>query len=737
MIDEELSAEEKRKGRSNYQLFQIVNAISFTLISGSLLTLYALRLGATSVLVGLISSMTYLSVIATLIGRVTISRIGTLRQFGLAWLIRSILMLPVILAPVAAASHRYTLSMLLIILPFLLFNVVRGIGVVSMNPTLGRVSVGKDRGEFLSRSQSIVQIALIASNLLIALYLGADADTGRYVALIIFGISAGILASILIFRLPDPGTPTREESRRLFAEFRNILRIREFRRFLVLTFFRAGVVGMAVPFLVVYAKEVYLVADNVVIFFLVVGNVGAIAMGFFLRRLIDRLGAKPLFLLFSVILAVSVVPIIVSPALSGYTVYPFLGALFFVFNFGLIGGMSTGQNYFFAIASSDRQLNLGILQHVFGGFAGASGAFLAGSLLGWFDSLFPDGRTSFQLLYAIVLLLVVLTLPLILRLKDTGRFSVRDALMIVLSRKDLKAVALLQKLDTTRTQDEEARAIDSLAKLDSTVPVEDLLAKLESPRFYIRSRALRALDSLPPDSRITEALLREVQLRPYTTGHAAARILGRRKSSEAAPNLIRALDSPDYRLQGESALALARIGDRTSIARIETLVVESENPLVKIYAAAALQIMRSVESIPALIHTFNQSNPPDFLRDEIILSIAGVLGIDDWFYPMFAEFLENDRHGVAALLAAHRDCESDNQSVAEVATVVGLLLRDRLDFGSSIAAIFDRSDAESAASFADAARDADLLRFDRLAFLFAAVAVRLSCDSQLDPKHVL
>jgi MFS family permease len=737
MAEEALSAGEKRRGRRDYQVFQLFNVVSFTMLSGSVLTLFALKLGASNLFIGLMSSIVYIAFLFMIVGRFTIQRVGTKRQFWLSWLLRNLAMLPIVAAPVAASRGNHWLTMLLILLPFLGFHTFKGIGLVAVNPTLGAISDGKDRGAFLSRLQMNVHAILIATNLVIAFYIGAEAEVARYVVLICVGIAAGIVSTLYIARLPEPPVEPSKKTLGLFSDIGDSLRRSDFKQFIVLAFIVALITGMAGPFVVVYAKQVYGIADNIVVFFLVVGNFGAISMAYLARKLIDRLGAKPLYIVFLAVLAASIIPIIISPRLSVFGTYLFFALLYFFFNFGLVGGANSGQSYFFAITSAAEHMNLGILYNVVGGVGGAIGSFVAGALLGALEPVFDSPGLPFRLMYSVVLGLTVASFPLLLRLKNDGRFSVRNALEVFLSRKDLRAVALLHKLDTTTSVSEEARVIDTLADLDSSVPVEDLLVKLDSPRFYIRNRALRALEQLPTDHRIVDAMILEVKHHAFTTAHIAARILGRKGVAAGRDVLRKSLGSDDYLLQCESMLALARLGETRSIPRIEEILEESSNPLVQIYAAAALELFGSVSSIPVLFSALGQPDPPPYLRDEIILSIAAISGMGDWFYSLYSEFLEGSRHGMAVLSDSLRDCRAARRIDERIERFLSLVLSDRLQFGVEVASWFDeipsevgeRAGVSVAAEFARAARDAGLLRFDRLAFLLAAAAVHFACGA--------
>ncbi len=95
-------------------------------------------------------------------------------------------------------------------------------------------------------------------------------------------------------------------------------------------------------------------------------------------------------------------------------------------------------------------------------------------------------------------------------------------------------------------------------------------------------------------------------------------------------------------------VALARLGDRPSLAEIRKNLSTTTNPRVIIHGASALELFKDVESIPVLLGKLGTKMQP-YLRDEIILSLAGILGFGEWFYPMYAGFLESAGTGIALL----------------------------------------------------------------------------------------
>ena len=731
MGDSSYTAKEKRRGRNNYQVFQVFNVFTFTVLSGSVLTLFALKLGADSFFIGILASLSYFGFFLMILGRTTVRRIGAKRQWGLGWFFRNITMLPIFFAPLAVSSGRYTAAMLLIFFPFLGFNICKGMGLVGTTPVVGALSEGKDRGSFLAKLQIILNSALIGTNLLVAVVLGQNAPMSRYLVLMATAISLGLFSTVFIFRIPAPVADRKKNTGPLIPSIIDGLKRKDFRYFIILASVTAMVIGLANPFVILYAKRIYGLRDNLVVYLLVVGNFGAIMMGIAVRKLIDRMGPKPLYIVFQGILCISIIAIIISPSLPSAYSLLFLALLFFLYNFGLAGGMNAAQNYFYAVTDTTEHLNLGLLYNVVGGLSSTISSLVGGVVLGSFQSTFVLEVNAFRSLYGIVFVVLLVCFPLLLKLKNSGQFTVRSAFAVLLSRKDLRAVALLHKLDKTKTTEEEVQVIDSLADLDSPVTVADLLTKLKSPRFYVRSRALRALERQSIDDRLAEVLISEVKNHAFTTANVAARILGRRGIKRGTKILRASLDSNDYLLVSESMLALARLGDERSITKFENILKSSSNPLVQIYAAASLDILSSIKSLPALFEALKQPDPPPYLRDEIILSIAGILDLSDWFYDYYSQFLEKSKTGAGALAGYAKDAMRDSEDLLFVEGLLSRMLDNRLAFGSDIQRRYEAlitPEREYLRAFYHAAADNQLLRFDRVAFLLAAVLVKYMCD---------
>jgi hypothetical protein len=743
MSDASYTAAEKRAGRRVFTVFGIFNAFSFMLLSGNIITLYLLRLGARSSFIGLVSSLTYISFFFMLIGKRSSRRTDVVKLFGYSWLFRYLSILPLLATPFLAAAGYRAIALVLVFLGLLGFNAFRGIGIVGQSPLMGELSSGPDRGAFIGRFQVVAHIASILTSLAIAALLLEDAPLARYAAFIGAGIASGLIGTMLILRLPTPRGVTEGGSESLLPAVKRYLERRNFRVFFLVFGMFSLIMGAIRPFIIVYAKQVFGQSDSQAILLAAIGSLGGIATALIARQVIDRIGAKPLFMLFSAVAAVVLVPSLLSPPFVGLAAFALLGFIFFAFHLGSFGAENAAQNYFYALLTPADQLNLGILYFLTLGLGGSVGSFVGGLAIDALSAVpGADPAFVFRWFFLVLLVLLALCTLAVSRLQRLGAYSFRGALGVILSLRDLRAINLLNRLDKTTSISGEQKVIQELAGSKSGISVDTLLAKLDSPSFTIRREALYALQELPSDPRIEEALCRQITEQPFTTAPIAARIVGYRGYSRAIEALRWALGVDDYLLVGESMIALARLGDYESIDAIERIVKTTANPHLLIYGAGALKLFKRTSSVAVLLGVLRRDDVPVYLRDEIIFALSEIFSIQEWMYPMYTEFLKHRHDGVSLLAAESHRCQFeediDEHEVRELLEILPTVVEeaeDRTRFGDLSARILGRmagryGERAELDRLAQAAVEQPFFRFDRFTFFLVALIVRLLCSAQ-------
>lgn len=570
-----------------------------------------------------------------------------------------------------------------------------------------------------------------------ALFLGRDAPLYRYSLFIVIGIICGSFAAFTIFKIPEPVHVRETFSENLWKGFLRALKRIPFRKFIIIHFLISMTAFMITPFLIVYIKKIYFQPDNFILIYTVFGSLGAILMALVSGFMIDRLGAKPLYFIFTCVITLALIPAIISPDIKNQKiVWIFASAVFFFHYMGSHGILNSGQTYFFAAINPEERLNLGIVFFLTRGLAGGIGALFGGIILEWLQNFFPVGKV-FQIYFGCIAALFIFIIILISKMETLGAYPIRNTLAIIFSPQEIRAISLLNRLDKSRTISEEKSTIRALAASKSELSVYDILQKMKSPRYTIRKEALWALSTLPVDKPVIQSLISEVKNRTYTTAYLAADILGKRKIKEGINILRKQLNTNDYFLCGKCMVSLARLNDRKSIPVIEDIVRKTANPMLIIHSAAALEIFRNPESIKVLLFKLKEKSTP-YMRDEIILSIAGNLGIGEWFYPLYVSLLEKSTLGISGLKDYIDKCRISAGLSDQLKELLSSLpLGNRTGFKNSADNLLKQihlinNGVDISSIFREALMDIKLSRLNRFCFLITAVIIGGACNQNPD-----
>jgi Na+/melibiose symporter-like transporter len=641
------------KARDLYNLFNVFNSLSWQFLTGNIITLFALRLGANSTYIGILSAVLYLTFFFLPLGKMLTSRFSMVKIFGTAWIVRAIGMTPVLFVPFVFASGRQSLALLLILLGTAIFHVTRGIGMIGNNPILSFLASGPDRGSYTTQIQIINSAVGMLGGFIIALLLGRDPPLFLYVIIVGVGICIGIFSGLLMNRIPGPGKEEGVKNKNLIKIVQETMTQPSLRRFIITLLMIALVSGVSRTFIIVYSREVFGQSDGMVSLYAVFGGLGTLIVGLLIKFLVDRVGAKPLFSVCVILGLISMIPVLIFPASTTTptqgvsdnftTVTLYLTFLFFIINFGWLGAEGIMQTYFMGLIPANQMMDLGIVYFLGFGVAGAGGSLLSGLFLDAVTALSGSHLLSFKILYAILIAISAAALLLMRKLVPLGALPFKGALEVMFSYRDLKAISLLEKLNKTSDSEEEEEILGALHDSPSSLSTKGLLVRARSPRLSVRMESIRAIDALPALNEDAEkALIDDIIKNPYTTAYSSARTLGNHNVFAAIPLLRELAVSDDYMLAGEAMIALAKLADNAFRPEIEHTVQETDNPRLKLAGVEAIGIYKYPLSLPLLLDTLRGDNPPPYLRDEVVLSMANILGVQHKFYPLLVRFLADE-----------------------------------------------------------------------------------------------
>ena len=599
-MNEQLSAYKIKQGRRIYDIYNIFNSFSFALVTGNTVTLYALFLKANTTVVGLLTAFMYLSFFAIPLGKLMVMRFSIMQTFGSTWLLRTASLLPLLAIPflVSAGHDQYALYCLLLAVG--LFNFFRGAGMIANNPVIRILAPGKDRSSYIVRLSLINNLAALLATVLLAWLLRRDPSVHSYNLASMIGILLGFIASILLFRIPEPQSAKPNHQKRkdsttprqgstFLRHIRDAFKDANFRRFVLAFFIISLGIAMIRPFIIVYAKEVYSRRDS---------------------------------------------------AATILSVYSLVLILFtMISNVGFVGQDNSSQAYFFAMVPEEALMDLSMLYYFILAITGGAGSILGGTIL---DLLRVQGFSylqSYQIFFLIVIAIIAIGIVFQRKLLNLGSYRVFETLAVLFSPRDMKALNLLHKLDRSETIETEEKILNELGEIASSVSCDQLLHYLESPRFTIRMNALRALYSMNTiNAKVRDVVLKELEQGAFTTAPLAARILAKFNVQQAVTPLRAALDSDDYYLAGEAMVALARLNDSYSQPKIGTILSQAENPALILKGIRALELFNADNSPMFILDILRRDTVPPYIENEALLALASLMGIQNDFYYMFEKY---------------------------------------------------------------------------------------------------
>ena len=642
------------KAREVYNMFNVFNALSWNLLVGSIVTLFAMRLGASSTYIGVLSALLYVAFFFLPLGKALARRFKITGIFSFAWVARALGMAPVVIAPLAAYWGRQDLALALTILGVAIFHIVRGVGMIGNNPVLSSLSAGPDRGSYMTQIQIINSAAGMFSGFAVAMVLGREPPLFLYSVIMTAGIVCGITSGAMIAKVPEPPGEVRANKISFTGIFRDAFSQPPIRLFAIILLIVALASGVSRTFLVVYAREVFAQNDGMVSLYSVFGGLGNLMAGLLIKFLVDRIGAKPIFMVCVLLGLATMLPIVCFPATAldnMTTAILFLSFLFFMLNFGFLGSEGIAQTYFMGLIPAEKMLDMGILYFFIFGVAGAGGSFLAGLLLDGLSAIGLSAFASFKILFTILIVLTVIAVALQRKLTPLGALPFTGAIKVIFSYRDLQAISLLDRLNKTQDSHEEELLLGALHDTPSQLSIKGLLKRAQSPRLVTRLESIRALERLETLNEDAEkALINDIINNPFTTAYISARILGNHGCVSAMPLLRELAASSDYMLAGESIIALAKLQDDAFRPRIEEIILKTENPRLKIMGVEALGLYHSADSLSVLLDILRDADPPPYLRDEVTLAMSAILDTQHQFYAILVRYVAEP--SLAAALAA-------------------------------------------------------------------------------------
>jgi MFS family permease len=359
-------------GLPNAFLFATFNALSFQMMLGSPMILYAKSLQASATVLGIIAGMMPLLVIFQIPAANHVARIGYKRFVYAGWGIRVVFIFAMALVPVTSGFLEPTSQLALLLFLLFGFNLSRGISSAAWLPWITTLVPIQLRGRYLARDATCVHVASCAAFLFAAVCLGQSPRGWQFALLFTFSGVMGAVSLVFLKRVPDVRPPEQEVTAKIGVPWRAIASHPPFRKLLHLNVAWSIAYGGIATFTVAYLRAEAGLAEGSIMLVTGLAFLGGLAGLAWFESRTDRLGSKPVLMF---CLAVWIVILAGWIAFSGKLITPRIPLVLTLhlamgFAFALVNMNHTrlamviapvmGRSHFFALFSVVGNLSLGI-----------------------------------------------------------------------------------------------------------------------------------------------------------------------------------------------------------------------------------------------------------------------------------------------------------------------------------------------------------------------------------------
>ncbi|HUR47172.1 MAG TPA: MFS transporter [Candidatus Saccharimonadales bacterium] len=279
-------------GLNNAYFFATFNALSFQMVLGSPMLLYAKSIGASATVLGIIAGMMPLLVIFQIPAAQHVARVGYKKFVYAGWGTRVMFIFVLAGLPITFPILNETSRLALLLLLLFGFNLSRGISSAGWLPWITSLVPAPIRGGYLARDAAWVSMASFCSFILASFCLQANPRPWQFSLLFLFSALMGATSLVFLKRIPEGVSDEDESNSKAPVPWGAIFRYKPFQKLLWMAMSWAVAYGGLTAFTVVYLKteaglsEGHILLLNSVFF---LGGLCSLILG---SRL-DRLGSKP------------------------------------------------------------------------------------------------------------------------------------------------------------------------------------------------------------------------------------------------------------------------------------------------------------------------------------------------------------------------------------------------------------------------------------------------------------
>lgn len=623
--------------------FNAANLICCLLtIFGSAFPLLLNELGMTKKQIGLILSLPFFCNLISMFVSGWALRAGPRRVTLVTYAARPLTLGFLCLAPWLLWRSGPTLVFAWVTGCVLVFSILRTVMDAGFMPWYRDLVPDAQRGKAEAVNAIVSGVVAILVSFGASLTLQRVSGLSGYNLLIAAGAGAGVVALLMLLPIPG-GHPLRREEGAIdaWAGLRLLFRDRNYVRYISATaLYLLGV--QMLTFLPLFLKEqAGLAADRVLLLDAVL-RIGTLGSSYLWGWSADRFGSKPVLLSGMSLLALMPLGAFFLPGLGAGTL---TGAIVLFIFYGVASqGTGAGQNRYFyvdLIPPNNKNPAYYSMASAWNGLFTALSPLMAGWLLDTCQPLQLQWSfvhvNAFTPLFVLCTALMVGAIYLFGRLRSVGRVRTMEFISYFVQGNPFEAVGSMIRYHFARDEGARVTLTEQMGEAKNPLSVEELLEALADPSFNVRYEAIVSIARMPPQARLTEALVEVLLSKEPDLSVAAGWALGRMGDRRAVPALRRMLQAEYALLRSRSARSLANLGDAESVPMLRAAFRNEKTDNIRVAYASALGVFRAHEALEDLLALLGRLGD-ERLRQEVALAVARMAGVEHHYVRLWRNF---------------------------------------------------------------------------------------------------
>lgn len=673
--EKKLTRLQTARGMRMWNVNGMLESVHSAITTGVYTTGYALHLGASSAMIGLISASISIGQLLQAFSPLLIERLPRRKTLCLlANGISTSLWLPIAFIPFLFFEGYQLLALMACIA---LSKAAMSLVSPARQSWLTDLVPDEIRGRFVARQRSLTASAGLITSVCAGFFLSTYAEGDSQEGFSTIFVVAVVFSFIGVWawsRIPEPPKSRGEQipsNQLLRLPFRH----GPFRRLMFLVSGRLLIAQIAAPFFTVYMLRTLEVSYAQIAVFSAMQTVATIIMNPFWGYLADKYGYKP-------VMSITAMGLALFPLGWGFVTldnYWIMVPLVQIWGGSMSAGWGTARfNLIVKTAPAvNRSAFLGCYSAVSRACA-ACGALLGGIAAGLCEtipavSFFGYTIAGLQYLFLANGVLRISYTGVLARVVSDSQVSSRDVINRVRKGNPIATLWHLVRMGKSSNPEVRARAARELGETGSHLAVDELIALLEDSDRNVRREAVQSLSRIGAEEAVNP-LLECVGNPSSDIAEEAVEALGAVPSSLSLNILVTLLHDERPGIRRSAVVALDRIGDKRAETALEALLAHERDPAIIQSVIEALARMGNtgiLSRLQALIRTSETS----LERGILVMSAGHLLGAPDLLYRLLqADEMDRDRAMVRIFRSVRRrlggwsdvDRETRNQYTAIV-----------------------------------------------------------------------